>query len=57
MVRVRSRGDRVEHRIGRVELDGGFTDKMTRLRMLAVYRNCLILLSPSNSESTGSSQL
>ena len=47
-VKVQSWGDRVDHSIDWVDLDGGFTDMMTRLRMLAVYRNRLILLPPSN---------
>ena len=47
-VKVQSWGDRVDHSIDWVDLDGGFTDMMTRLRMLAVYRNRLVLLPPSN---------
>ena len=39
-----------------VELDGEFTDMMTRLRMLAVYCNRLNFEQLSNCESTGASR-
>ena len=42
---IRPGRNRMYHSIGLVELDGGFTNMMTRLRMLVVYRNHLILLS------------
>jgi len=52
-VGIRSWGDRADRRINRVELESGFTDMMTKLRMPTVYRNCSILMLPLYCENTG----
>ena len=49
-VSIQSWGDRADYSIGWVDPLGGFTDMMTKLKMLAVYRNRLMILPPSNYE-------
>ena len=51
-VSVRSWGDRANHSIGWFELDGGFNDMSTKLKILVMYRNRPIFLVPSHYRST-----